>query len=104
MAGFSLPADRRQAADEGQGTQVDPDALRAFAAGASSHSTGTPMPWEQYDPDDNPTKNVSIRLNQYELEILRHMATEADISQSKLLRRMVIPLLLKSLEKEQSGQ
>jgi len=62
------------------------------------------MPWEQYDPDDNPTKNVSIRLNQYELEILRYMATEADISQSKLLRRMVIPVLLDSLEKGQGGQ
>jgi hypothetical protein len=62
------------------------------------------MPWEQHDPDETPSKNVSIRLNQYELEILRYMATEADVSQSKLLRRMVMPVLLRSLEKEQGGQ
>ena len=101
MAGFSLPRDQRQVAGKGQ---VDPDALRAFAAGASTHSTEAPMPWEQHDPDENPTQNVSIRLNRYELEILRYMAKAEDTSQSKILRRVVVPVLLDLIEKEKDGQ
>jgi hypothetical protein len=62
------------------------------------------MPWEQHDPDENPTKNVSIRLNQYELEILRYMAKTGDTSQSKILRRIVVPVLMDLVEKEQGGE
>jgi hypothetical protein len=94
MNDFSLPADD-QATQE---PPIDQDALKRFAAGASSHSTDQAMPWDEFDPTDKPTLNVSIRLNQYELAILRHLAAQADISQSKILRRITVPALAQLLE------
>jgi hypothetical protein len=41
-----------------------------------------------------PRHNVSVRLNDYQLEILRYLAQQADVSQQKVLNRILIPALL----------
>ena len=96
MNGFRLPTPQQ---DQPESTKpappVDPDQLRAFTAGAATHSGDDPMPWEQHDPAAKPKHNVSIRVNDYHLELLRHAAQVADQSQGKLLRELVIPELEK---------
>jgi hypothetical protein len=87
MRRFSLPAQK----DE---PTVDPDALRAFAAGAKEHSTKKePPPWESHDPDAMPRHNVSVRLNDYQLAMVRYLAECRDISQQKVLNRILIPAI-----------
>lgn len=83
MSKFSLPTD-----DE---PKVDHDALRAFAAGAKEHRADEPLPWEPHDPEAVPRHNVSVRLNDYQLEQLRWLAKRQDVSQQKILKRIVIP-------------
>ena len=85
MSKFSLPKD-----DE---PKVDPDALRAFAAGAKEHRAEEPMPWEPHDPDAVPRHNVSVRLNDYQLEQLRWLAKREDTSQQKILKKILIPAI-----------
>ena len=101
MNGFSLPTEQQ---DQPQSTKlakpVDPDQLRAFTAGAATHSGDSPMPWEQFDPTDKPKHNVSIRVNDYHLELLRYASQVADQSQGKVLRELVIPELEKLASKE----
>ena len=86
MSKFALPKD-----DE---SKVDPDALREFAAGAKKHRTkGDASPWEKYDPEDSPRNNVSVRLNDYQLEMLRYLARREDTSQQKILKKILIPAI-----------
>jgi len=93
MAGFSLPKDEK--------ATVDPDALREFASGAKTHRTQQEaLPWEQYDPEDIPRHNVAVRLNSYQLEILRYLAKQADVSQQKILNRILVPSLLEQIAEE----
>jgi len=75
--------------------EVDPSALEAFAAGAR-HRSGTDEqvpPWEQHDPNEKPRYNVSIRLNEYYLDMLRYVAEAQDISQQKWLQKQLLPVL-----------
>lgn len=87
MSRFRLPADH----DE---HPVDPDALRAFAAGAKEHRLTTePPPWEGHDPQALPRHNVSVRLNDYHIAMLRFLAQHADVSQQKILNRILVPAI-----------
>ena len=74
---------------------VDPEALEAFAAGARDRQTAADLapPWAAFDPRDKPRYNVAIRLNDYELTMLRYLAEVRDTSQHKLLHRQLIPIL-----------
>jgi hypothetical protein len=86
MNRFSLPKDEEP--------QVDSDQLREFAAGAKEHRTQQePPPWEKYDPEELPKYNVSVRLNDYHMAILRHVAKLEDRSQQKILRGILVPAL-----------
>ena len=102
MSGFTLPTDQQRQPDTATPAQpVDPDQLRAFTAGAATHSGDDPMPWEQHDPEAKPKHNVSIRVNDYHLELLRYAAQVADQSQGKVLRELVIPELEKLADKRE---
>ena len=87
MSRFSLPTEQEE-------SKVDPDALREFAAGAKAHRTEQgPPPWEQHDPAALPRHTVSVRLNDYHLEMLRFLAKRSDVSQQKVLNRILIPAI-----------
>jgi len=78
---------------------VDPNALRQFADGAKAHRTQQePAPWSQFNPDDLPRYSISIRLNEYQLTMLRFIAEQNDMSQQKVLNRIVLPELVKQAE------
>lgn len=74
---------------------IDPAALEAFAAGAKDRQVaeGELPPWERFDPSDKPRYNVAIRLNDYQLSMLRYLAEARDTSQHKLLQRHLMPIL-----------
>lgn len=87
MSGFSLPKDN----DE---PTVDLDALREFAAGAKKHRADQESPpWEAHEPGAIPRHNVSVRLNDYQLEMLRYLAKKSDVSQQKVLNRILVPAI-----------
>lgn len=74
---------------------IDPVALETFAAGAKERqiSDGARPPWEAFDPNDKPRYNVAIRLNDYQLTMLRYLAEVRDVSQHKLLQKHLMPIL-----------
>ncbi|MGV0951924.1 MAG: hypothetical protein ACOYB3_14740 [Azonexus sp.] len=91
MSRFQLPG-----ADKDLPPQVNPDTLREFAAGAKDHRTDQlPAPWDAFDPKANPKHNVSVRLNEYQLAMLRYLSERTDVSQQKVLNRILIPALEK---------
>lgn len=75
--------------------EVDAASLEAFVAGARDRSLDLPAerPWSRFDPKERPGHNVSIRLNGYHLEMLRYLAGEMDVSQQKILRKHLIPIM-----------
>lgn len=91
MSRFKLPL-----TEQNLPPPVDPDSLREFAAGATEHRIDQlPPPWEEFDPAADPKHNVSVRLNDYQLAILRHLSKRMDVSQQKVLNRILIPALEK---------
>ncbi len=94
---FSLPT-RKADSPKAEAPEVNPAALQAFAAGAREKSldiqaeTETP-PWNQFDPKAAPKYNVSVRLNDYHLEMLRYLSETMDNSQQRILRKHLIPII-----------
>jgi hypothetical protein len=100
MSSFSLPTDT----DSAQRATIDKDALRQFAAGAKDHRTDQePPPWEKYEPDEVPKNNVSVRLNDHQLEKLRYLAKVRGISQQKILNAILLPALEEQAEEAYRG-
>lgn len=72
----------------------EPEGLKAFAAGATVRSVEKPTkPWEEFDPNAPATKGMNLRLNDYELALLRYVAADEDRSAQKTLRRLVLEAL-----------
>ena len=101
MAKFSLfakpKAARPGAPASGAAHVVDLAALEAFAAGARSGPAplvdpATP-PWAGYDPSARPQYTLSLRVNDYHLAMIRHLAATQDTTQNRLLRRLLLPLI-----------
>lgn len=93
MSKFNLPKDK--AAE----TPVDIATLQAFAAGAKERSMAQGKPWERHDPKALPKHNVSVRLNDYQMEILKYVAEALDMSQQKVLRKHALTTLEQLAEK-----
>lgn len=85
MSRFKLP--------QGEKPVVSQDALQEFAAGAKEHRTTQALPWETHQPDAPPCHNVTVRLNDYQLEMLRYLAKRTDVSQQKVMHRILVPAL-----------
>jgi hypothetical protein len=94
MAKFTL---QNPKLDPGQPKEpeVDPEALEAFAAGARERGDEDEErpPWKRYDPQAKPKYNVSIRLNDHQLEMLRYLSETLDVSQQKILQKQLLPVL-----------
>ena len=95
MRKFRLPTD-----DQPLVPEVDRKKLDEFANGARERIGQEPKPrpttpWSQFDSDAKPTNGVNLRLNDYQLTLLRYVAKHEDRSQQQILRRHLIPLLEK---------
>ena len=50
-------------------------------------------PWEAFDPESVPKHNASARLNDCPLAMRRCVAERTDVSQQKVLNRILIPAI-----------
>lgn len=71
------PADRK-----------DPE---TFIAGAERD--GLEQPWEAWDKKAVPRTTFNLRLNDYELALLRWLAEQRDESMQRVSKRLLIPAL-----------
>jgi len=98
MAKFSLFSKRESGTGNrpgGASPEVDLAALEAFAAGARASleplaDPDTP-PWAGYDRHAPAKITLSIRVNDYHLAMIRHLAEQGDTTQNRLLRRLLLP-------------
>jgi hypothetical protein len=65
---------------------------QAFIEGADLDTT-TDRPWEQFNKRDVPRTTFNLRLNDYELTLLRWLAEQRDESMQRVAKRALIPLL-----------
>ncbi|MDH5675251.1 MAG: hypothetical protein OEZ06_24235 [Myxococcales bacterium] len=76
---------------------TEPEGLAEFAAGAAVRSLQEPQPpakpWEGLDPAAKPSKGFNVRLNEYELALLRYVAERDGRSAQKTIKRVLIAAL-----------
>lgn len=82
-------------------SEVDKAKLEAFAKGASSHSTNmvlTKNSWRNEDPYADPSFTTTLRLNAYEVGLLREAAKKEARSMNNLIRKIIVKELEKFIE------
>lgn len=80
------------------GSEVDKAKLEAFARGASSHSTNMVLnktSWRNEDPYADPSFTTTLRLNAYEVGLLREAAKKEARSLNNLIRKIIVQELEK---------
>ena len=70
-------------------SDLDPKAVEQFASGAGTRSLET-LPWAALDPKAKPTSGINLRLNDYELAVLRFLAEAEDRSIQKTIKRLLM--------------
>lgn len=67
----------------------------AFIAAAGEEHLGPQRPWEAFNKKAVPRTTFNLRLNDYELRLLRWLAENRDESMQKVAKRALIPALEK---------
>lgn len=82
---------------ENLSNKIDKEALQAFAKGALEHDAGDKKisQWQNEDPYALPDYNFRLRLNKYQIGLLRHAAK----IEKRSLSNMIKSILLNELEK-----
>lgn len=77
--------------------KIDKEALQAFAKGALEHDASDKKIslWQNEDPYALPDYNFRLRLNKYQIGLLRHAAK----IEKRSLSNMIKSILLNELEK-----
>lgn len=78
---------------------INKEAVESFSKGGVEQKKITSFPWEGLDPKAKPTYGVNLRLNEYELSLLRHVSEEEDRSQQKVLKKLLVPALEEAARK-----
>lgn len=91
---FSLELDDENVLDK---INIDKEALRTFATGALDRSIATKkiMHWQNEDPNALPDYNFRLRLNKYQIGLLKHVAS----IEKRSISNMIKSILLNQLEK-----
>ena len=82
---FQLPKENTVSA-------VDPEKVAVFVQG-TLHEEDPDLPWGGLDPKAKPTRGINLRLNEYQLALLRFVAEHEDRSQQQVTKRMLVPSL-----------
>ena len=82
---FQLPKENKVSA-------VDPEKVAAFVQG-TLRGESLDLPWGGLDPKAKPTSGINLRLNEYQLALLRFVAKHEDRSQQQVTKRMLVPSL-----------
>ena len=72
------------------GGRRDPE---TFIAAAGGNDPRLARPWETLDKKAVPRTTFNLRLNDYQLTLLRWLAEQRDESMQKLAKRLLIPAL-----------
>ena len=83
---------RFQLPKENTVSEVDPEKVTAFVQG-TLHEGSPDLPWGGLDPKAKPTSGINLRLNEYQLALLRFVAKHEDRSQQQVTKRMLVPSL-----------
>ena len=85
---------------KGQATRptVGREDPETFIAGAERG--GPERPWEAWDKKAVPRTTFNLRLNDYELTLLRWLAEQRDESMQRVAKRLLIPALEQLAEEE----
>ena len=83
--GFQLPDETTPPA------VADPGRVAAFVQGALRETPGPPR--AGLDPKAKPTSGINLRLNEYQITLLRYVAEHDGLSQQQTTRRILIPVL-----------
>lgn len=91
---FSLELEDENVLDK---ISIDKEALKTFAKGALDHSIATRklMYWQDEDPNALPDYNFRLRLNKYQIGLLKHVAS----IEKRSISNMIKSILLNQLEK-----
>ena len=77
----------------GQSSPPKNDKAAAFIGDDDERAAAPPLPWDAYDKKAVPRTTFNLRLNDYELALLRHLAAQRDESMQKVAKRALIPVL-----------
>ena len=78
-------------------------AVRVFIEAASTEdSEALRRPWKEFDKKAVPRTTFNLRLNDYELSLLRWIAEQRDESMQKIAKRTLIPALEQLAEEASS--
>ena len=69
----------------------DEEVVEKFAAAAVERTASQSKPWEKLDPKGKATAGINLRLNEYQLTLLRHIAEAEDRSLQQTIKRLLIP-------------
>ena len=83
---------RFQLPEENKVPVVAPEKVAAFVKGTTKKADPE-LPWAGLDPKSKPTSGINLRLNEYQLALLRFVAEHEDRSQQQVTKRMLIPAL-----------
>ena len=89
MGRFRAPKQREELEDASPALDRK---IAAFAAGAAQRLESVPDASE-LDPKAKPTNGINLRLNDYELAMVRRVAVAQDRSIQKTIKRFLIPAL-----------
>ena len=95
----------RDRVKKGQATAVPPENMEAdaFINAADEHVSAAPQtPWDAYDKKAVPRTTFNLRLNEYELALLRRLAEQRDESMQKVAKRALIPVLEQWVQEDAS--
>ena len=73
--------------------QTDANAKKFIDAANDGAGASVEQPWEGLDKKAVPRTTFNLRLNDYELALLRTLAEQRDVSMQKLSKRLLIPAL-----------
>lgn len=93
-----IPSNKQKAAAGAPAPKLAPEATpameREFVEAARTHSVPVPrqaLEWQSLDPEQQPTRGINVRFNEYELGLLRYLAERQDRSVHKIIKRLLIP-------------
>lgn len=82
--------------------EVDREALKKFADGALRHKIdveGIVKNWQDEDPNELPSYNFRLRLNKYQIGLLKNVASAEKRSLSNMIKVILIGELSKRIKK-----
>jgi hypothetical protein len=77
-----------------------------FVSGApvtTKRASSDDKPWAQHDPKAPPTKEIKVRLNDYQMALLRELSRREFSSMHATVMRLLVPEMVARIEAKDGG-